>query len=127
MSTLTAAKLLQYGAVTFIPATSFDTVSVSMTWQGQTLALLEQSDELPGFLGWFTISGMPDPGLGASDPGLNAPDQVEPVSLKVLTAKKSSKKDTSDAPAPTESASSQESAESSPAAAPGDAAARAAG
>jgi len=67
---LRADRLLQYGAVCFIPASNFDAVSTSMTWQGQAIALLEPSDSLPGFYGWFTITGMPDPTLKATDPGL---------------------------------------------------------
>jgi hypothetical protein len=46
-----ASKLLTYGGVCFIPAASFDTVSANMTWQGQSLLLLEPSEELPGFYG----------------------------------------------------------------------------
>jgi hypothetical protein len=45
-----------------------------MTWQGQTIALLEPSDELPGYLGWFTIAGMPNTALYATDPGINPLD-----------------------------------------------------
>lgn len=85
MSTITAAKLLKYGSVCFIPATSFDTVSQSMSYAGQTILLLEQSDELPGFLGWFTIPGMADPNLAATDPGL---DTTEAVSMEVAPPKK---------------------------------------
>jgi hypothetical protein len=69
-----ASKLLTYGSVCFIPAASFDTVSASNTWQGQTILLLEPSDELPGYYGWFTLSGMADPSLPSTDPGLNVDD-----------------------------------------------------
>lgn len=72
--------IAQYGAVCFIPASNFDTVSGAMTWQGQTLALLTQCDELPGYWGYFTIAGMPDPTLFATDPGLNSTDSGVPGS-----------------------------------------------
>ena len=71
---ISASKLLTYGSVCYIPAASFDAVSANMTWQGQTIVLLEPSEELPGFYGWFTLSGMTDPGLPATDPGLNLGD-----------------------------------------------------
>jgi hypothetical protein len=77
MSTLTAAKLLTYGAVTFVPQSQFDTVSQSMTYQGQTLLLFEPSDELPGYLGWFNPGNLANPGVAASDPGLQTPDSAE--------------------------------------------------
>jgi hypothetical protein len=31
-------------------------------------------DELPGYLGWFTIPGMPNTALYATDPGSNSMD-----------------------------------------------------
>lgn len=89
MSTLTAGKLIHYGAVCFIPSSSFDTVSGSMTYAGQALSLLEPSEQLPGYLGWFTISNMNDPSLAATDPGLDTTGN-EPVQLK---AKKNGKKE----------------------------------
>lgn len=76
MTTLTCAKLLKYGAVCFVPASNFDTVSQSLTWQGQTLSLFEPSDELPGYYGWFNPGGMADPNLAATDPGLQAGDNT---------------------------------------------------
>ena|SRR5690242_1382058 len=91
MSVLTAAKLLKYGSVCFVPASQFDTVSQSMTYAGQTILLLEQSEELPGFLAWFTIPGMPDPQLAASDPGLDASDGGA-VAMEMAPKKKNGSK-----------------------------------
>lgn len=62
--------LLKYGAVCFIPMPALDAVQLTGTWQGQTIAVLVASDELPGYLGYFTLAGLPDPSLEVTDPGL---------------------------------------------------------
>jgi hypothetical protein len=72
MATLTSSKLLKYGAVCFIPMSSFDAVSTGSTYGGQTILLLEANDELPGYLGYFTLAGMPQPTMGSTDPGLGS-------------------------------------------------------
>lgn len=72
MTRITPDKLLQYGAVCFIPISQADAVQGSMTYQSQTIVLLERSDELPGFLGWFSPAGLADPSLLMSDPGLSS-------------------------------------------------------
>lgn len=70
MASISYGKILKFGAVCFVPASQFDAVSTGATFGGQVIVLLDPSDELPGFWGYFTLAGMPDPSMGATNPGL---------------------------------------------------------
>ena len=70
------SKLLKYGCVCFIPIANRDLVQASMVWQGQTILELEPSEVLPGYLGWFTLAGMPQPQIEQTDPGLEVSDNL---------------------------------------------------
>jgi hypothetical protein len=69
-------KLLRYGSVCYIPGSNFDTVSQSMTWQGQALSELEPSEMLPGYFGWFVLPGLAQPTAAVNNPGLNITDET---------------------------------------------------
>lgn len=59
MSNLTAEKLKKYGAVVFIPEAERDNLFGQTEYKGQTIDHFETSDELPGFLAWFSLAGPP--------------------------------------------------------------------
>jgi len=71
-----ANKLMNTGAVLFVPYAHIDEVRASLSFNGVKLSELEQSDVLAGFLGWF------DPTAQSNSPVINpevAPKKAAPA------------------------------------------------